>query len=109
MIWEKVLATPSLTWGIKQRALWMHLLPSFTLRDRADWITCPMLICRAENDPIAHQADEFYAALTCPKDFILFTAEEGAGDHCEMEARMLLSQRVFDWLDETLTINGQNK
>ena len=31
-----------------------------------------------------------------------FTAAEGAGDHCEMEARSLFSQRAFDWLDETL-------
>jgi hypothetical protein len=32
-----------------------------------------------------------------------FTAAEGAGGHCEAFARSLY-QRVYDWLDETLSI-----
>jgi hypothetical protein len=41
--------------------------------------------------------------LSCPKTLLRFTAAEGAGDHCEMGNRPLLDQRVFDWLDETLS------
>jgi hypothetical protein len=33
-----------------------------------------------------------------------FTAAEGAGGHCEAFARSLYHQRVYDWLDETLSI-----
>jgi hypothetical protein len=33
---------------------------------------------------------------------MLFKAEEGASEHCEMGARSLFHQRMFDWLDETL-------
>jgi hypothetical protein len=32
-----------------------------------------------------------------------FTSAEGSGGHCEALVRGLYHQRVFDWLDETLT------
>jgi hypothetical protein len=31
-----------------------------------------------------------------------FSAEEGAGAHCEAGARSLYNARAFDWLDEVL-------
>jgi hypothetical protein len=33
---------------------------------------------------------------------VLFTAEEGAEDHCQLAALSLSNQRIFDWLDEAL-------
>jgi len=42
-----------------------------------------------------------FEALTCPKKHILFTAEEGAEEHCQCGAAALSNQRIFDWLDET--------
>ena len=47
------------------------------------------------------EPQRLYDALTCPKEFILFTAEEGAGLHCQMGAMLLAHQRIFDWLDVT--------
>jgi pimeloyl-ACP methyl ester carboxylesterase len=35
------------------------------------------------------------------KDLVISPAEEGASNHCIMENRSLMSQVVFDWLDET--------
>lgn len=115
-LWQRMLANPNLYWRLKQRALWVHgvetfssylnLLPAYTIADRATLIQCPTLVCQAENDPIAQQAEQLYEALTCPKAFLRFTAAEGAGNHCEMEARALFNQRAFDWLDETLAINS---
>jgi pimeloyl-ACP methyl ester carboxylesterase len=35
------------------------------------------------------------------KSLVVTTAEEGASNHCVMENRSLMSQVVFDWLDET--------
>ncbi len=32
-----------------------------------------------------------------------FTSAEGADMHCEPMVRSLLEQRMFDWLDETLS------
>jgi hypothetical protein len=46
-----------------------------------------------------------YEALTCPKKYILFTAEEGAEEHCQCGASALSNQRIFDWLDETMKNN----
>jgi hypothetical protein len=36
------------------------------------------------------------------KTLVRFSADEGAGGHCEGTARRLFHQRVYDWLDETL-------
>lgn len=109
-VFEAIEASPQLTWTFKQRALWVHNLdsmmdylritPQYKLSDRADKIQCPTLITWAENDPIAGAAETLYDTLTCPKTLIRFTAAEGAGDHCEMNARTLFHQRTFDWLDE---------
>ena len=43
-----------------------------------------------------------YEDLTCPRTFIKFTAEEGAGAHCEAGAATLASARIYDWLDDVL-------
>ena len=40
-----------------------------------------------------------YEGLQCPKNYILFTEEEGADDHCQIAALALSNQRIFDWLD----------
>jgi hypothetical protein len=42
-----------------------------------------------------------FEALTCPKKYILFTAGEGAEEHCQCGAPALSNQRIFDWLDDT--------
>jgi len=34
---------------------------------------------------------------------MLFTAEEGAEDHCQVGSPLLSAQRMFDWLEETLS------
>jgi hypothetical protein len=35
------------------------------------------------------------------KNLVITPAEEGASNHCVMENRSLMSQVVFDWLDDT--------
>lgn len=35
----------------------------------------------------------------CPKEYVLFAASEGAGEHCEAGAREVFFQKMFDWLD----------
>jgi hypothetical protein len=47
-------------------------------------------------------ARQLHDRLTCEKRFMSFTAGEGAGAHCEVGARSLFNQRVFDWLDSVL-------
>lgn len=76
---------------------------AYHLRGIAEQIACPTLVCEAEEDPFWQgQPEQLYDALTCPKSFLRFSAEEGAGEHCHVGAHTLFHQRAFDWLDDVL-------
>jgi pimeloyl-ACP methyl ester carboxylesterase len=110
-IMKRRLRHPTAGWALR-RGMWVHgtedplayirLTKDYTLEGRADRIKCPTLICHAENDDIGVTARKLYDSLTCDKSFITFLAKEGAGEHCEVGARSLFNQRVFDWLDSVL-------
>lgn len=99
-----------LNWKVVQRGFWVHGVSDlrayfasaelFTMKGRAELISCPTFITQAENDALSAGAGAFYDALSCPKTLMRFTAAEGAAGHCEMGNRSLLNRRVFDWLDE---------
>ncbi len=75
----------------------------YHLRGVAECIRCPTLVCEADADPFWQgQPEQLFAALTCPKTLVRFTAEEGAGEHCHVGAHTLFHQRAFDWLDDVL-------
>lgn len=75
----------------------------YDLRPVVDRITCPTLVCEAEEDQFFKgQPQLLYDALRCPKTLLTFTADEGAEEHCHEGALTLFHQRMFDWLDETL-------
>ncbi len=79
-----------------------------SLEGIAERVTCPTLVCEAENDHFfAGQPKQLYEALTCPKTFMRFTAEEGADTHCHFGALLLCNYRMFEWLDETLGIDRE--
>lgn len=98
-------------WGLR-RGLWVHgvasplaylrLMQDYTLAGRAGHIPYPTLVCCAENDDIGVTARKLHDALTCEKAFVTFSSQEGAGEHCEVGARTLFNQRMFDWLDTVL-------
>lgn len=88
--------------GIEDPIALLTELRSFTLKDVAKDITCPTLVINAEGDPVGASAPQLVEALTCEKEFIHFTAAEGAGDHCETAARPLCNARSFAWLDTIL-------
>ncbi|GAA4480144.1 alpha/beta hydrolase family protein [Microbacterium panaciterrae] len=104
-----------LRWSVVQRGFWangvtdlrsfLRRTAEFTLRDRLDRIRCPVLLTRAENDPLAAGVGAFAVALDAAgvhTTVIDFAAAEGAGMHCEMMNRSLLNRRVLDWLDDVL-------
>ena len=71
----------------------------------AEQITCPTLVCDAEDDLFFKgQAQILYDHLKCPKTMIKFTTAEGAGAHCQVGAPRLANARIFDWLDDTLAV-----
>ena len=90
------------TFGVSSPAAWILKTADFTLEGITDGISCPLLVIQSEDDPnFPGQAQKLYDAVTCPKTYMLFTEEEGAQYHCQMGAKAIFSQKVFDWLDET--------
>jgi alpha-beta hydrolase superfamily lysophospholipase len=88
--------------GVSSPIDYLVALRDYSLKDHAAKITCPVLVCNAEGDDISASAPQLVEALTCEKQFIHFTAREGAGDHCEAGARTLYHARSFAWLDSLL-------
>jgi pimeloyl-ACP methyl ester carboxylesterase len=82
---------------------WSLQTTEYTMDGVAQNITCPTLIVDSENErTFKGQARRLYDALTCPKEFMLFTADEGAGEHCQMGAAFFSDERIFAWLEKTL-------
>ena len=70
-------------------------------------VTCPALIIVGEgeyrNEEVKKQQQECIDQLPNPKKkFVVTPANEGASNHCITENRSVMSQVVFDWLDEVL-------
>lgn len=112
LIAHRAEAPSSQRWGLSN-ALWVFRgataqelideISKYDLTEVADQITCPTLVCEAENDHFfSGQPRMLYEALHCPKTLLTFTAAEGAGEHCHEGALTLFHQRMFDWLDDTL-------
>jgi pimeloyl-ACP methyl ester carboxylesterase len=109
-------APAMLRWSLVQRGFWVNGVDSlyayavdmmrYELSPVAKDIACPTFLSWAEADPVADYAPELYAAITAPKVLAPFTMAEGAGMHTEALARTLYDQRMFDWLDETLGVDG---
>jgi len=92
------------TFHAQSPADWLNMTRAYTLTNVADRITCPVLVCDSEGDTqMAGQARALYDALTAPKTFLLFTKAEGAEEHCQMGAIHVSTERIFNWLDDTLT------
>lgn len=66
-------------------------------------ITTPLLVTDPEDEQFWPGQAERLAAMT-PRvsTLVKFTAAEGANFHCEPMARLLVDQRMFDWMDAQL-------
>jgi pimeloyl-ACP methyl ester carboxylesterase len=92
------------TWtgGFDSPAAYFQGNRRYTLEGIAERIQCQTLVCDAQQDHFFHDARRVYDALTCPKEYFLFTAADGAEEHCQFGAMSRFHQRVFDWLDEAI-------
>lgn len=89
--------------GAKTPSEMLAQLKQFDNRSIVGRITCKMLVMDGEAEEFsAGQARKLYDALQCPKDYMLFTAEDTGLVHCQVGASAVAEQRVFDWLDENL-------
>jgi hypothetical protein len=108
----RVLATkPTAGWALRRGQLvhgtadpldYLLALRDYSLVGRAEWISCPTFVCNAEGDDISSSAPRLFDALMVEKEFVAFGAAEGAGDHCEVGARLLYHARSFGWLDRVM-------
>jgi alpha-beta hydrolase superfamily lysophospholipase len=98
-----VMANGMFTFHAKSPSDWLKMTRPYTMKDVAGKITCPMLIVDSEEDKdMPGQARKLFEALKCPKDFMLFTKEEGAEEHCQMGALLISNARILDWLDDIM-------
>lgn len=79
---------------------------AYRLDDVVEQITTPLLVTEPDDEQFwPGQSRRLYDALPGPgKAIVRFTEEEGASGHCEPMAPGLLDQRVFDWLDDVLSL-----
>lgn len=89
--------------GVNTPAEFILKVGDFYMKGLSEKIQCPTLIVDSENDKLLrNQARQLYEELTCPKDFTLFTAEEGAEFHCQAGAKLIANERIFSWIEKTL-------
>lgn len=103
---------PSMRWAIGNgmftfRAVspseWFRMTRTYTLKDVVDKISCRMLIVDSEDDKdMPGQSKTLYDVLGGPKEYLLFTREDAAEEHCQIGASVISNARVLDWLDETM-------
>lgn len=75
---------------------------SYTLEGLEQKITCPTLVLSAEGEgsEAVAQAQQFYEALRCPKQFRPLSLADGADSHCGLNNIALTSALVYDWIAE---------
>jgi hypothetical protein len=73
---------------------------AYRLDGEEQQITTPLLITDPEDEQFwPGQSHELYDRLPGPRELVPFSADEGAGRHCEPMARSLRETRIFDWLE----------
>lgn len=66
-------------------------------------IQCPTAISYADHDDRGvEQPHEMFEKLRCPKAYLPFKMEQGAGEHCQLGAPELTYQTFYDWLEGIL-------
>ena len=87
--------------GAPDNATALEWAKRFSLEGIAQKIECPVLILHGENDRIVPLADAktLYEKVGANnKTLKIFTAEEGATEHCQVDNRQLGIDYVGDWI-----------
>ena len=101
---------PFMRWGMRD-TMWKHgcstpaqlmvEMKKYTNKGFAEQITAKTLVIDGEAEEFG-QAKELYDALRCPKDYMLFTAQEAAQLHVQTGATAVSEERIFAWLEDNL-------
>lgn len=109
---EKLMSSKMVAAQLKSK-MWVHgfqkpielirAWKDYTVVDIAQQIQCPTLVMDSENESFSKgQAKLLYDALQSPKEYILLTDAQGAGEHCGGTATGQVTQIALDWLDKML-------
>lgn len=82
---------------------YLKCLSEYTFENQVHHIKCPTLVCDNPSDLLASTSKCFYEALSCKKNYVVFSDKTGAGSHCEIDANAQFERIMFDWLDELCT------
>jgi alpha-beta hydrolase superfamily lysophospholipase len=91
--------------GVPDMDAAMEKIKKFTLAGVAERIECPTLILHGESDRLATRAvaEQLYNAVGArDKTLKVFTAEEGAAEHCQVDNRQVGTDFICDWLAKRL-------
>lgn len=89
--------------GVKSPAEFMIQCEDYWLQDICDKIKCPTLIVDGEDENMfPGQAKQLYDLLTCQKEYMMFTSEEGAEAHCQVGAKHISNERIFNWIENVV-------
>jgi pimeloyl-ACP methyl ester carboxylesterase len=78
-------------------------LRQFTLTDIADQVICPTLVIDGTEDSLLpNQGQKLFDTLVCSKDYLLFSAKDGAAEHCQVGSLALCHEKLFNWLKSTV-------
>jgi len=111
-VYQMMEKSPSMRWAIgnalftfqaKTPSDWFRITRPYTMKDVVSRIKCRMLIVDSSEDKdLPGQSRKLYDALSAPKDYLLFTKDDAAEEHCQIGATFISSARILDWLDDVM-------
>lgn len=89
--------------GVSSVAGFLEAMRPYNLWGLESEIACPTLGLCGESELASVEifGKPWFDDLRCPKDWHVFTREEGAEMHCQLNNISRLYQVMFDWLDTT--------
>ncbi|SHE67706.1 alpha/beta hydrolase family protein [Pedobacter caeni] len=112
---EEYMRTSSyVKWGITDE-LWKYGVhkPSELIKKYQEYnieavaknIGCRMMVIDGTGEEFSvGEAKRLYDALTCPKDYVLFTEEDTGYLHCQPGALAIAYTRIFNWVDKYIDV-----
>jgi hypothetical protein len=88
--------------GVDTVEAYLAEMRRFTMIGQAAAIRCPTLIIESQNDFAGGGGKLLFDALTCPRELVELTTEQGIDGHCGGLAQQVWAGVVYDWLDRIL-------
>ncbi|KAJ6442276.1 2,6-dihydropseudooxynicotine hydrolase [Purpureocillium lavendulum] len=89
------------SFNVQSPSEWITKVQAYSLEGVVDKIRCPVFVGDAENESFfPGEAKKLADKLGRRATHHLFTAEDGAGEHCQVGASQLLNQVALDWLED---------